>query len=666
MALINETTPAETILSRDAMLAELLAWANGWLKQSMDFRKNTYEPSWIKWQRASDSTYDPEVAAKKEKWQSKAVWPITASHRENAQAQLFKTEVGPRPPLEFKTRVELMPPMPQMPPGPDGMPVAMPKPPDHGEMIRDLVLREREKARYEIERNKVVEDKTTYGSGFMRAYFDINMDDRVLNEPIYERPFDSPGAALRAVAGQQQIVGYQKVVKSVPIYRGVRLEHIPVWDVFWDPKALKIQGSGLPIAIRYHTTLGDIVKGVGAGYNIPESVLKLKDASPDEDTPEDKQQVEADRGIAQSDVPRPNYAKILRCYEMEARLPKKWVLIDGEPIDDPEKLIPAVIRFHASAVISVRVSSAYDGEPEVYKDDYIPVSGQFIGRGIPEMLKDVQLVSSETINQRLDAGAIAIRQRFAVIEKALVDPKDIDEDRNVVRLKAPGGMALTDVKQVMGRLDMGTVSQAAFVEPQEWERIAQERTSITRMTLGTAGQVKDANETLGGQQLLLQATGDKLAFIGMLSEFGFQRDLNLKIFSLIYQNYEPQDYVDALGPEKASQLVLMTPEEIAQKFNYLPKGIFEMSNKAMRQARIADMTARYGTLPFWNILGAAKAEIAAVDEDEAQFILPESEAMQITMKAQMMAQGMAQQVLAQRDQEELAAKAEKGAKMENK
>ena len=189
---------------------------------------------------------------------------------------------------------------------------------------------------------------------------------------------------------------------------------------------------------------------------------------------------------------------------------------------------------------------------------------------------------------------------------------------------------------------MGGPDRASFVEPQEWERIAQERTSITRATLGTSGQVNDANQTLGGQQMLKEASGDKLAYLGMLSEFDFQSKLSHAIWALIYQNYNPEDFAMALGPQKASHLQLMSPEQVALNYRLIPKGIFEAGNKALRQARIGSLAARYGSLPWFNLLGAAKAEIASVDEDEGTFILPEAQAIQIVEKSNAMASQMVQ------------------------
>ena len=151
----------------------------------------------------------------------------------------------------------------------------------------------------------------------------------------------------------------------------------------------------------------------------------------------------------------------------------------------------------------------------------------------------------------------------------------------------------------------------------------------------------------GAQQIQQGVTGGKMAYLGMLSEYGFQAQVSHGIWSLIYQNYNPEDYAMALGPEKASRLQLMSPEQVAQNFRLIPKGIFESENKAKRQAQIGALTQQFGQFPWFNLLGSAKAQIAAVDEDEATFILPEADAMQISGKAEQIAAGMAQQMAQQ-------------------
>lgn len=616
----------ETVtISREQMLKELLDYCTRFIDKSSEWRRSSYEDNWRRWQRNSDSIYDPELSRKKEGWQSRAVWPITASHRENAQAQLFKTEVGPRPAIEVKAR--------------RGVAQANPTQTDQSDNIRDLILREREKSRYELERNKVLDDKTTYGSGFARMRFETRTDERKVKKPIYQPVDINDSISMQmSLSGQLPIIGYEDKIEEVIVYRGVVFEHISIWDIFPDPKALKVQGNH--IAYRYFTTYGEIVEGSDIGYYLPEAKDKLKGSKSDEETPVDKKVVESDRKLTDTSFTRTEYGRRLKCYELFARLPKKWVLINGEEIDDPEKLIPAIIRFHKDSVISVEINESYDGEPEIYKDDYMPISGSFYGRGIPEMLKDVQLVSSETINQRLDSGSIGLMQKFAVIEKALVDPKDLEENRNVVRLKQPTGINITDVNQVFTRIDMGAPDRTSFVEPQEWERIAQERTSINRQTLGTAGQVKDANQTLGGQQLLLQATGDKMAFLGMLSEYDFQYEVTRAYWKLIYANYTLDDVSIAIGPERAQSFQFMSPEEVENSYQYYVMGIFTMENKAQRQARLAAIDAQFGAMPYFNRLEILKAELISADEDPNKFIVGEADAIQIQMKAEQMAQQM--------------------------
>src|SRR3972149_7039045 len=127
--------PANVItLSREAMLEELHAWCKGFVSSSAEWRKASYESSWVRWQRDSDANYDPMLARKKEGWQSKVVWPLTASHRENAQATLFKTELGSKPAIQVKAREGVV----QI-----GQPGG-----DQSDNIRDLVIRERERSRY--------------------------------------------------------------------------------------------------------------------------------------------------------------------------------------------------------------------------------------------------------------------------------------------------------------------------------------------------------------------------------------------------------------------------------------------------------------------------------------------------------------------------------------
>ena len=278
---------------------------------------------------------------------------------------------------------------------------------------------------------------------------------------------------------------------------------------------------------------------------------------------------------------------------------------------------------------------------------YLSSTGQFYGRGIPEMLKDVQNISNEEVNQRLDAKAITLNPRFAVIEKSVLDPRDFEGGAgSVIRMRPQGG--ITDINNLFQRIDMGTIDRAAFIEPQEWERWAQERTSVNRITLGTSGQMRDTNQTLGGMELNRSASSDKFTFLGMLSENDFQYEVCRAYWKLIYQNYTPEDVALAIGEERARTFVPMTPEQVENGYQFYPVGVYSMENKALRQARLGDIRRQFLGAPWVDDLAFFEAELQNADEDPQKFKVQEAEAMQIMGKAQQMAAGMAQQVLSQR------------------
>lgn len=564
--------------ARAVAISELLSWCNQWLEKAKNWRKQSYEDKWLDWQRRADAEYDPAVAARKEGWQSKVFPPITPSHRETVHAALYRMIAGSRPPLEMHPR-------------PGGTE-------EQAEDIKDLILREMEKSSFEYAFNYALEDATTYGDGFVRMRWEDKYEDRKKRKPVYAEidPLDAAQVAQSFQSGPP-IIGYEDVVEPSLIYRGVRFEHLSIWDVFPDPKALEIEGN--PIAHRCRLAYGDIVEGVRQGYYLPEAQEALENIPTDETEPDDKLAANIARDISDVTVERTKYAKTYEVYWLHARLPKKWVLINGEEIDDPEELMPARILFHKNTVCAVELNDAYDGEAPYIKLPYIPVAGQFYDRGVPEILKDIQDVISETVNQRIDNVALCLNKMFAVIEKALVDSRDlVSKPGQGIRLNAKALGPNGDVRNAILPLDFGDVTKSSYSDVLEFERYAQERTSANRVTLGTAGLVNDANQTLGGQELLKQAAGEKFAWIGMVMEFGALKKIFRKYWSLIYSNYQPQDVLVALGPERAMMFKMMSPEDVDMGYRYEPQGIFEMENKAVAQAMLQSVRQQFAGLPW--------------------------------------------------------------------
>lgn len=604
---VLEDAPLVDPAHESAMKAELLSWCNDFYRKSKAWRESSFEQNWRAWQRAADAIYDPNK--EKEAWQSKAFMALTPSHRETIQSALFRTMFGVRPMLEMKARVES-----------EG---------DQSNNIRDLILREMEKGEFEIESNKVLEDVTTFGSGFARIRHEVKVEDRRVRKPVYQpiAPGD-PRLAAGALPPQPEVIGYQDVIEPVEAYRGVRFEFLSIWDIFPDPKALTV-GQG-PIIYRYQLTYGDVVDGAARGYYDQDAVVKLRGAQSTEKEQEGKAGVLADRGIQDIAPNRPDYGKQHECYELWAKLPQKWVLPADQIQGDPEKLIPARINFHQDTILSREVSEEYAGMAPIYKMDYWPLNNQFYGRGIPEMLKDYQELLNETVNQRIDNVSLVINKQFAVIEAALLFPKEdaVSKPGNFVRLD---GKKIQDVRQAIMELPVTDVTASAYREAIEYERYAQERTSANRVTIGTAGQVKDANQTLGGMELLRQAAGEKFAYIGMLQEFAWLKAIARAYYRQIYANIRPQDVIEALGGQRAANFRLLTPEEVEKSYFYIPQGVYTMENKALRQARVDAIYRTFAPQPWVDHIAFFDRELKDAGEDPTGYRIPPEEMQQMML-----------------------------------
>ena len=605
-----------------AARADLLAHCNSWINRSSSWRKASYEDKWHAYRRAADSVYDPQLAAKKESWQSKAYIPITPTHRETIKAELYKTMAGVRPPLEVK---------PLVPAAVQGN--------DQSDNVRDLTVREIDKSRYEVAIDKVLDDATTYGSGFCILRHEVRTAERRIREPRYENvATNDPAMLYAAMSGQREVVAYDDFLQEVEVYRGVVIDHLPIWDVFPDPQALEVRGSD--IAYRYRLSYDEIRKGAEKGPDnggyFPDALAVL-DNVPSERLPDEKSSERSDRTIAEETAPKPKYGAEYECYVFFAKLPAKWILGPDAGEGDPERLVCAKIHFHPKAILWAGINDAYDGEAELHKLDYMPVPGQFYARGLCEMLKHIQEVINETVNQRIDNVGLVMNRMWGVIENNLVDEGDlVSRPGQFIRIK--GKQGVTDIRQVIMPFDMPDVTQSSYSDVTEMERYAQERTGANRQTIGTAGQVNDSNKTLGGMQMLLDTAKSKFSAIGMLMEFSFLHQLFRAYWRLIYANITPQEVQDALGPERAATFVLESPEEVERKYQYVPQGVYTMENQALRQARLQSIADKFWLEPWFSKMGAFDQIVKSAKEDPDTLKLsPEEMQMRIMAEAQMQA-----------------------------
>lgn len=616
-------------INKQSAKAELLAHVLGFIKKSEDWRRSSYEAKWEKYQRAADGIFDPAIAAKKEAWQSKVHVDITASHREAIHAHIFNTMVGVNPPVEVAPR-----------PGIDLGEQ------DQSQNIRDIMLREMDKARWGLEVDKVMHDADTFGSGFIRRCYKTVIEKRKLRKERTEsfaddlNPMGMLGYATRAATGKLR-KEYVTTEEDVITYRGLELKHVSIWDIFPDPKALKVRGS--TIGCRYHATYEDIIKGIGEGYYLESAALELKDVKENAKYPQGEDVVQSNRQVTDGTVDKTDYQQDYEFFEVFGRMPKKWIYtVMGEPFENGEELVPARVIFHKKCLVAVEINDDYEGEPPIDKMDYMPRNGSFYGVGVPEMVANPQMVVNEIVNQRLDNGAMALNKSFAVIEKALVNPKEDLKSRAgmILRLDAkyvPNGNAANAFSQFQIN---DTPIHAGFTEVNEAERWAQERSSSNRIMMGSTGTGKDGTKTLGEQQMLKEAGGEKFSYIGLHMELEFSQELFRGIWKTIYPHIDHEDIIEAIGEERAKTFILTSPEEISRDYVYRPMGVFTMSNKAIATAQIMQLRQTFVGAPWLDDEKIFNLAAQSMDQEPEKFKKDEQ---QILMEqAQQIQPGMGQ------------------------
>lgn len=585
------------------------------ITKSENWRRSSFETDWLKWQRAADGIFDPILASKKAAWQSKVHIDMTASHREAIHGHIFKTIVGVNPPVEIAARFNL-------------------GEADQSENIQAIIIRELDKAKWGIEIDKMLNDADTFGSGFIRRAYKTVIEKRKLRKEVIEQftdnlnPMGMASYALRAATGKLK-KSYQASYEDVITYRGVELKHISIWDIFPDPKALQVRGT--TIACRFHETYECILRGIAQGYYLPSAKEDLKNEPGDNRFAVGNATVQADRNVTDMVTDKTDYQQDYEMFDLYGRMPKKWIYtILDEPFDDGEELVPARIIFHKKALVGVEINDDYEGEPTIDKFDYLPRNGSFFGGGIPWMLASPQAVVNEVVNQRLDNGAQALNHSFAVIEKSLVNPKLdlVSKPGQVIRLDAkyvPNG----DVRNAFTQLQVNdTPIRAGFAEVNDAERWAQERTGSNRIMMGSVGTGRDGTKTLGEQQMLKEAGGEKFSYIGLRMEIDGLAEMYRGIWKTIYNHITPEDIVESIGEERAQNFVLVSPEELSRDYVYRAMGVFTMENKALRQSQIMQIRQAFLGAPWADDEAFFDASFRNIDEDPDKFKKDDNQIMQ--------------------------------------
>lgn len=613
---------------------ELVSYVQNFYRKSWDWRSTRLHEKWNKCDRNFHAIYDPVKASQKEPWQSTMFIDITFQNVEIISSQIFKTMMAPTPPIQTAA-------------GPAGDEL-------QARLIQDVVDYELRKSEFSIAFYDALKEAVKYGSGFVKLYWDREEDIRLRRMPVSQSPQEviqgAPPEALMGQAPMPQagIKGFQMQPANVLLKNHLCAKYVHIRDIFPDPNTTDWK-KGIH---RDKITYGEIVDYIKKGQFF-DVKAQLQDVTEGDKFELDVSDILQERGYFEVHREKPRNEKKHTIWELTNRIPMKWIKFDMPDGDDAEQLVPAKVMVASGmALLSSEINAQFDGEWSVLKFDYIR-TGETYGKGIPEILFDDQDEINESGNLGIDNMNLIINKMLAVIETALVNPDDdlVSKPGGQVRFKA----SVEDIRKVLMPIEFPDLAHSFFEHRFNLERMVQEKTGANRVTLGSSGQTKDSNQTLGGMELLRQMFNERVAAYGMVMEGDFIMKVAARIYGLIYQNLQPEDLKPILGEEpieigtmpappppppppgmpplpqlppqplmvpRYMAFAFVPPEIVANSYKFKPMGIFSLENKVIKSAQFMDWVKVF--MPVVNLPEAAKyaAQIMGTSEEVDKLVNP--------------------------------------------
>ena len=564
--------------------AEASNFVSGFYKTCWDWRGQGYHTNWDTYERNYNNIYDPTIKGKKEEWQSCIFTPLTVTHCEVIYTGLIKLLLGRKRPISIEAR-EMG----------DQL---------QAELNTSLLDYEIEKSGLHLAFGQALKDATIFGNGFLKCYWEKKSAPRRIRKPVYEDIEES--RAKGQPIGKKK--GEKVEVDKVLIRDNTKWEYVPIRDIFLEPNSINMERV---LHRQKNITYFQLLEQANAGVFDKDSVQQLKNISEGDKFESDQAVILYELGITDPEAPRPSYDKKHTVFEYWGLIPRKW--IDLEMPEDTEaqqeaanEIVPGKIMVASGKYFLASEENPNQSmEPPFVKVPYI-ISGRTYDIGVAQLLSGIQEDINELTNQRIDNVVMCMNKIFLALEKSIVDMKEVrSKPHAVIRIKGTLAEGV-DVRKVIAELPVSEVGINAYREVQERERMAQEVTAANRVTTGTAGQVKDQNQTLGGMELLKQAAFDRFTVyayqIGRMALMG----IGEKTMEYVYLYSGPERIKRILGmaPVKMinfetgeEELVAkwlafqpMPPHEIVLDYDFKIVDVFAMENKsAKRQSLAANM-----------------------------------------------------------------------------
>lgn len=560
---------------------ELTTFVSNFYRTSYNWRESSgYHLHWDKYERNANAIYDPTIKAQKKPWQACMFDPaITPTNVELTTNALTKVLSGKEQPLGIEPREmgdELQ-----------------------AELHSSILDYEVQRSGFVVSDYDVKKEACIYGSGFMKLYWRKQMAPRRVLKEVREGIVE---AAIKFRA--PQVTGYKEEVEEVVIKNDPVCECVHIRDIFLEPNS---RGMERVLHRNKNLTYGELLNlskqknAQGKPLIDPDSVRELAFLKESDKFDADLTCIMADKGIDDPPLVRPDYDSKRTVWEYWGPLPQKWIdLSMPEDTDEQREKANAIVPGKALIAsgkfyLASEVNPLQSMEPPFVQTDYIRTNGRY-GIGVAQLLEGIQDEDNEIRNLRVDNVNMSMNKIFAAVEKYLVNVKDAVSSPGQVILFKPN---VEDIRKVFMEIQVSDVAISAFRETAELERKAQETVGNNRVTLGSAGQTKDTNQTLGGMELLRQSAFERFTMYAYIIGCTSNVKVAKKLMELSYQNRDVESLKRILGSQpieilpgvivpKWAAYRRLPPHELELDYDYVFVDVFKGENKSQKLGAMAN------------------------------------------------------------------------------
>lgn len=407
-----------------------------------------------------------------------------------------------------------------------------------------------------VELIKTVKSALKYGTGIMKTYHrrDVRIGHRMepvmqttmaeMQRPVTDEsgtvvldPNGDPIFQMEQVPIGQQATGMRTVPYEYVAYDGPAAEDVDIFNFWVAPESDDIQSARYVIQ-RVFRDMRYVQEQIQRGnYQLPPG-YDIGEMASVEDEPLARRLAAVGMGGDASDPTR----KPVEILEF-------WT-------DRNE-----VITFANRKVVLRRARNPFNHseKPYVRLVDYLQ-EHEFWGVGEIEVIEGLQDLQNALINQRIDNVRLKMNGMFAV-------DKDAQVDVRTLRSRPGGIIEVAGVpQQVLQVLDFGDITQGAFTEAAEGERLMEKTTGVTAYQTGTDSPY--LNDTATGVALISEQGNTKFSLKLRMLELFTVKPLGRQWGSLIQQFTSGTRVIRMLGPEGQALFMTFDPESIMGGLDY--------------------------------------------------------------------------------------------------